>query len=65
MIFLSEQSLRFSIAEYLERYHSKRNHQALESQMIRFDFQGNRFTGEITSRRRLGRILNYYHRHVA
>jgi hypothetical protein len=65
MIFLSEASLRFAIAEYLEHYHSERNHQGLESQIIRPEFQNNSATGEITSRRRLGGMLKYYHRHAA
>ena len=65
MIFFSATSLRFAIAEYVEYYHSERNHQGLESQTIRPEFEENSGTGEITSRRRLGRMLNYYHRHAA
>jgi transposase InsO family protein len=65
MIFFSETSLRFAIAEYLEHYHSERNHQGFESQIIRPEFEENSGTGEITSRRRLGGMLNYYHRPAA
>ena len=65
MIFFSERSLRYAITEYLEHYHTKRNHQGLESQIIRPEFQKNCVTGEITNRRRLGGMLNYYHRHAA
>lgn len=65
MIFFRERSLRFAIAEYLEHYHRERNHQGLESQIIRPEFQDNSDTGEITSRRRLRGMLNYYHRHAA
>jgi putative transposase len=65
MIFFSEGSLRYAIAEYLEHYHGERNHQGLESRIIRPEFEENSGTGEITSWRRLGGMLNYYHRHVA
>ena len=65
MIFFSERSLRYAITEYLEHYHRKRNHQGLEGQIIRPEFQDNSDTGEITSRRRLGGMLNYYHRDAA
>ncbi|MDC0267996.1 integrase core domain-containing protein [bacterium] len=65
MIFFSERSLRYAITEYLEHYHTERNHQGLESQIIRPEFQYNSVKEEITSRRRLGGMLNYYHRHAA
>ena len=65
MIFFSERSLRYSIAEYLEHYHCERNHQGLESRIIRPEFEKNSGTCEIISRRRLGGMLNYYHRHAA
>ena len=65
MVFFSERSLRYAIAEYLEHYHTERNHQGLESQIIRPEFDGHSGKGEITSRRRLGGMLNYYHRNAA
>ena len=65
MIFFSERSLRFAITEYLEHYHRERNHQGIESQIIRPEFQKNSVTGGITNRRRLGGMLNYYHRRAA
>ena len=65
MIFFRERSLRFAIAEYLEHYQRERNHQGLESQIIRPEFEDNSGTGEIRSLRRLGGMLNYYHRQAA
>ena len=65
MIFFSERSLRYAITEYLVHYHTERNHQGLESQIIRPEFEENRGTGEGTSRRHLGGMLNYYHRQAA
>ncbi len=65
MIFFSERSLRYAIEEYLEHYHTERNHQGLESQIIRPEFDGHSGKGEIPSRRRLGGMLNYYHRNAA
>ena len=65
MIFFSERSLRFAITEYLEHYHTERNHQGLESQIIRPEFNGNGGSEKIANRRRLGGMLNFYHHHAA
>jgi putative transposase len=65
MIFFSGRSLRFAITDYLEHYQIERNHQGLESQIIQPEFQDNSGTGEISSRRRLGGMLNYYYRQKA
>ena len=65
MIFFSERSLRYAIAEYLDQYHTERNHQGLESQIIRPEFQENCVTDEMKNRRRLGGMLNCYYRPAA
>jgi putative transposase len=65
MIFFSERSLRYAITEYLKHYHTERNHQGLESQIIRPQFVECSEVGEITRRRRLGGILNFYRRKAA
>ena len=39
MILFSEKSLRYVISEYVEHYHRERNHQGLESRIIRPQFR--------------------------
>jgi hypothetical protein len=34
MIFVGQESLRRAVAEYMEHYHSERDHQGLESRLI-------------------------------
>ena len=65
MIFFSERSLRYAIEEYLEHYHTERNHQGLESKIIRPQFENQEKTGEMKHHERLGGLLNYYSREAA
>ena len=65
MIFFSERSLRYAIDQYLEHYHTERNHQGLDSKIIRPQFQNQENTGDIKCRERLGGLLNYYSRQAA
>ena len=65
MIFFSERSLRFAISEYLEHYHTERNHQGLGSQIIRPQFRNREREGSIERYERLGGLLNYYSRLAA
>ena len=59
MILCSEQSLRYVIREYVDHYHRERNHQGLESRIIRPQFRGGRVR-EVERRERLGVLLNFY-----
>jgi len=65
MIFFSEQSLRYTIDQYLEHYHRERNHQGLDSKIIRPQFEKQENTGDFKCRERLGGLLNYYSRQAA
>jgi transposase InsO family protein len=65
MIFFIEQSLRYTIDQYLEHYHRERNHQGLDSKIIRPQFEKQENTGDIKCRERLGGLLNYYSRQAA
>jgi hypothetical protein len=53
------------LAEYLEHYHTERNHQGLENQLIhaRTAVSGN--DGAIDCHARLGGTLNFYYRTAA
>ncbi len=64
MVFFSEAMLRHVINEYLAHYHEERNHQGLESRIIRSNFQRNA-QGEIQRKPRLGGMLNFYCRKAA
>jgi len=65
MIFIGQASLRRALAEYLEHYHTERNHQGLENQLIhaRTAVSGN--DGAIDCHARLGGTLNFYYRTAA
>lgn len=64
MIFFSEAMLRHVIDEYIAHYHEERNHQGLESKIIRPQFQRSA-KGEIRRKQRLGGMLNFYCREAA
>jgi len=58
MIFFSERSLRYAADQYLEHYHKERNHQGLDSKIIRSQFQHQENTGEIKCSERLALCAN-------
>ena len=64
MIFFSEKSLRLVINEYMAHYHSERNHQGLNSPIIRPQFRDSR-EGDIVRQERLSGMLNFYYREAA
>jgi transposase InsO family protein len=64
MILFGEKSLRYAIKQYVEHYHRERNHQGLESRIIRPQFRDGR-AGEVGCRSRLGGLLNFYCREAA
>ena len=65
MIFFGEASLRTAVQNFVEHYHSERNHQGLANQLISPEpgHLGN--ASEVQRRGRLGGMLNYYYRAAA
>jgi putative transposase len=65
MIFFGEESLRTAVQNFVAHYHSERNHQGLENQLISPEPDHLCNTGEVQRRQRLGGMLNYYYRAAA
>jgi len=65
MIFFGEQSLRTAIREFLAHYHTERNHQGLDNQLIAPGVEVGAVVGKIVCRERLGGMLHYYYRTAA
>jgi transposase InsO family protein len=61
---LGERHLRAAIREFVEHYHSERNHQGLGN-LIPFPSAVTPRDGRICRRERLGGLLNFYERKVA
>lgn len=64
MIFVGQESLRRAVAEYMEHYHSERNHQGLENRLI-VPRAMEAKDGAILRHARLGGTLNFYYRKAA
>jgi len=68
-MFFSSAQLRHAIEQYMAHYHEERNHQGRENQLI--EGKKGRASapqmdcGEVERRRRLGGLLNFYHRMAA
>jgi putative transposase len=62
MTFIGEGSLRYAIDQYMTHYHSERNHQGLENQLIDPEPGMGGQIGEVRRRERLGGLLSYYYR---
>ena len=54
--------LRRAMAEFVEHFHSERNHQGLENELIEGAPAGEEPVGRIHRRQRLGGLLNFYGR---
>jgi len=65
MIFFGEASLGTAVQNFVEHYHSERNHQGLANQLISPEpgHLGN--ASEVQRRGRLGGMLNDYYRAAA
>jgi len=65
MIFFGEASLRTAIWNFVEHYHTERNHQGLSNRIICPEEGHLGASGAIQRRQRLGGTLNYYYRAAA
>jgi len=65
MIFVGQASLRRAVAEYMEHYHSERNHQGLENRLIQQSTAVTSTSGTVHRHARLGGTLNFYYRDAA
>jgi putative transposase len=65
MVMLGEQALAYAIHQYLAHYHTERNHQGLDNQLIAREGAAGGQTGPVVRRERLGGLLSYYHREAA
>jgi hypothetical protein len=67
LILLGEASLRRALSEYLEHFHTERNHQG-KGNVLLFPTATqtkNRVDGSVRCKERLGGLLEYYHREAA
>ncbi len=53
------------IHQYVAHYHTERNHQGLDNQLIVREGSVGGQTGHLMRRARLGGLLSYYHREAA
>jgi len=65
MIFFGENMLRTAVGHFLEHYHSERNHQGLNNELIDAGQKVAQSLGEVECRERLGGLLRYYYRDAA
>jgi putative transposase len=65
IVMLGERSLSYAIQQYLVHYHTERNHQGLDNQLITREGTIGCQTGPVVRRERLGGLLSYYHREAA
>ncbi len=64
IVLLGEGHLRSVVAEYVEHYHTERNHQGLANELIEASIPANT-DGAVRRRRRIGGLLSYYYRAAA
>jgi len=65
MVMLGERALSYAIHQYLTHYHTERNHQGLDNQLITQAGDAGCPTGRVVRRERLGGLLRYYYREAA
>ena len=65
IIFVGQASLRRAVAEYVEHYHSERNHQGLDNRLIHPPLLDTAKGGVVHRHARLGGTLNFYYRDAA
>ncbi|MFT5106948.1 MAG: putative transposase [Verrucomicrobiales bacterium] len=62
MIFFSARQLRTAVSEYVEHYHTERNHQGLANRLIEPAAEAANGAGKVVRDSRLGGLLNHYRR---
>ena len=62
---LGERALYYTIHQYLAHYHTERNHQGLDNQLIAPEPGLGSQGGQVRRRERLGGLLRYYYRGAA
>lgn len=65
MIFFGRRHLRYAIDEYVQHYHTERNHQGIGNRLIEGSEEGVANAGAVVARERIGGLLKYYHRAAA
>ncbi len=66
LIVIGERHLSMAISEYVEHYHTERNHQGLANRLISPQVaKSSRADGPVYSRLRLGGMLNFYYQRAA
>jgi putative transposase len=65
MVMLGEAALSYVIHQYLAHYHTERNHQGLDNQLIAPEPGMGSRSGQVRRRKRLGGLLSYYYRDAA
>ena len=64
-IFFGEKSLRRAVKEFAQHYHSERNHQGIDNNIIDPGDEVGRGIGDVQCNERLGGMLKYYYRDAA
>ena len=65
LILFGEPSLRQAVGQFLEHYHTERNHQGLGNRLIDVGAEVGLRAGDVHGRERLGGLLRYYYRPAA
>jgi hypothetical protein len=65
MVMLGERALSYAIHQYLSHYHTERNHQGLDNQLIAPESGIGSYSGQVRCRKRLSGLLSYYYRDAA
>lgn len=65
VIFFGEKSLRDAVQQFVEHYHTERNHQGAGNAIIEAGQEVGKGDGNVHCRERLGGLLHYYYRKAA
>jgi transposase InsO family protein len=65
IIFFNRGSLERALGQYIEHYHSERNHQGIGNRLLRSPTGSPLRCGPVRRRERLGGMLSFYHRAAA
>jgi len=65
IIPLGEKHLRTAVNEFMHHYHSERNHQGLENNLLDAPPANTNGKGPVRCKERVGGVLRYYYREAA